>query len=70
MRKLSYVLASACLVALVTLASCPDFVYAQANTWAKSVKGQVVFPGAVPQPKMLDVNKDQQHCLVKGPIVS
>src|SRR5436190_19977241 len=71
MRKLSYVLASACLVALVALASCPDFVYAQANQWGNSVKGEVVFAGAnVPQPAVLNVNKDQQHCLGKGPLVS
>jgi len=71
MRKLSYVLAFACLVALTGLAASPDFVYAQGNQWGKSVKGQVVFAGAnVPQPAALNVNKDQQHCLGNGPLVS
>jgi hypothetical protein len=36
-----------------------------------TVKGQVVFEGdSLPQPKPIDVDKDQGHCLSKGPLVS
>ena len=36
-----------------------------------SIKGQVVFGGkSIPEAKKVEVNKDQQHCLSKGPIVS
>jgi len=71
MRKLSYLLTFASFVALAGLTTSPDFVYAQAGTWGKSVKGQVVFAGAkAPEPLVLNVNKDQQHCLGNGPLVS
>jgi hypothetical protein len=33
-----------------------------------TVKGQVVFGGDVPAPELINVNKDQQHCLEKGPL--
>jgi hypothetical protein len=40
------------------------------NDWG-TVKGQVVFAGgAVPEPVILNVNKDQEHCLKDGPIHS
>jgi hypothetical protein len=36
-----------------------------------TVKGRVVYAGdALPEPKKLDVNKDQDHCLSKGPLYS
>jgi RNA polymerase sigma factor (sigma-70 family) len=36
-----------------------------------TVKGQVVFDGdAIPEPTPINVDKDQQHCLSKGPLVS
>ena len=35
-----------------------------------TVKGQVVLAGDIPAPKMVDVNKDQEHCLSRGPIFS
>jgi hypothetical protein len=40
----------------------------KADDWG-TIRGQVVFGGSVlPQPKQLDVNKDQDHCLEKGPL--
>lgn len=43
---------------------------ARAEDWG-TVKGQVKFVGnAVPVPKELNVNKDQNHCLSKGKIYS
>jgi hypothetical protein len=56
----------AALGGVVLLAAVPA---AQAEGWG-TVKGQVVFDGPVPQPKPLDVNKDQATCLAKGPILS
>jgi hypothetical protein len=42
----------------------------KADEWG-TIRGQVVFAGAtMPQPKQLDVNKDQDHCLEKGPLFS
>jgi hypothetical protein len=36
-----------------------------------TIKGRVVYSGAqIPVPQNLTVNKDQQHCLSKGPIAS
>src|SRR5262249_13399423 len=71
MRNLSYALLMGVLVGLVALMGRPDPAYAQSDKWAKSVKGQVIFAGAnVPQPQQLNVTKDQEHCLGKGPIVS
>jgi hypothetical protein len=36
-----------------------------------TIKGRVVFDGdAIPEPKKIDVNKDAEHCLSKGPLVS
>ncbi len=40
----------------------------RAEGWG-TIKGQVVWDGEVPQPIKLDVNKDQAHCLSKGPIL-
>ena len=40
-----------------------------AQTWG-TIKGQVVFAGASPTPEKLKVNKDEQHCLSKGDILS
>jgi len=40
------------------------------NDWA-TLKGQVVFGGdTVPEAKLLEVTKDQEHCLSKGKIAS
>jgi hypothetical protein len=40
------------------------------KSWG-TIKGQIVWDGgAIPEPKVLNVNKDQEHCLGKGPIVS
>src|SRR5262245_58991629 len=40
------------------------------KSWG-TIKGQIVWEGgAIPQPKVFDVNKDQEHCLGKGPILS
>jgi hypothetical protein len=36
-----------------------------------TIKGQIVWDGGpIPEPKALIVNKDQQHCLGKGPILN
>jgi hypothetical protein len=41
-----------------------------ADGWG-TIKGQIVWDGgAIPEPKTIDVNKDQEHCLGKGPIKS
>jgi hypothetical protein len=41
-----------------------------ADAWG-TVKGTVVYGGeAAPAPRVLEINKDQEHCLGKGPIVS
>ncbi len=40
-----------------------------AQTWG-TIKGQVVFAGANHTPEKLKVNKDEQHCLSKGDILS
>ena len=54
-------------VALGLLAAQPS---ASAEEWG-TVKGQVVFEGdKLPEQKPLNVDKDQQHCLSKGPLVS
>src|SRR2546426_94720 len=51
---------------LPTPAKCAD----AKDDWG-TVKGQVIFAGGdVPAPVMLNVNKDQEHCLKDGPIVS
>jgi hypothetical protein len=36
-----------------------------------TIKGQIIWGGgAIPEPKVLNVDKDQKHCLSKGPILS
>lgn len=48
----------------------PSSAAAADDAWG-TVKGQIVFDGEnVPAPMPINVNKDQQHCLGKGPIVS
>jgi hypothetical protein len=51
------------------LSVCADV--AQAQGWG-TVKGQITLPAgaAAPAPKKLDVNKDTEHCLKNGPILS
>jgi len=40
------------------------------KSWG-TIKGQIVWDGgAIPEPKVLNVNKDQEHCLGKGPLLS
>lgn len=40
------------------------------KSWG-TIKGQVVWDGgAIPEPKVLNITKDQEHCLGKGPILS
>jgi hypothetical protein len=70
MRRGLPVLAAALLVAATALFLVEGPVAAQNGGWG-TVKGQVVYGGAnVPEPAKLDVNKDQVHCLAKGPIFS
>ncbi len=42
---------------------------ARADGWG-NVKGQVVFQGAAPAKKEIKPDKDQAHCLSKGPLIS
>lgn len=35
-----------------------------------TIKGQIVWPGDVPEREKIDVNKDQDACLAKGPLFS
>ena len=69
MQKLSYAglaALAACLGILVTSADAR-----QAGKWATDVKGQVVWAGAtVPTQAQLNVTKDPQACLAKGPILN
>jgi RNA polymerase sigma factor (sigma-70 family) len=37
------------------------------KNWA-TVKGQIVFAGAIPAPRQINVNKNQAQCLANGPI--
>jgi hypothetical protein len=66
---------SLALAGLLTAALAATFVPAGAEEkggdWG-TVKGQVVLAkdAAIPQPVQLNVNKDQNHCLEKGPIFS
>ena len=68
MRKLSLtgLVALGCFAAVAATADAK-----QSGKWAGSVKGQVVWAGAnVPARPQLNVNKDQQACLAKGPLLS
>jgi hypothetical protein len=48
----------------ILLAAFPAF----GQSWG-TIKGQVVWSGAdIPKPTVIAVNKDQQHCLAKGPL--
>jgi hypothetical protein len=54
----------------LVLALCSAFVIGgsiQAADWG-NIKGQIVFDGQAPTPGQVNVTKDQQHCLSKGPI--
>jgi len=71
MRKLVIVTLFAGLVGAVGLTGSPESAYAQAGKWGKAIKGQVIFAGAqVPQPQQVNVTKDQEHCLGKGPLLN
>jgi hypothetical protein len=42
----------------------------QSDSWG-TIKGQIVYEGdSIPERKALNVTKDQEHCLGKGPILS
>jgi hypothetical protein len=43
---------------------------AQGNGGWGTIKGQVVWQGPIPKRATLNVNKDQNHCLEKGPLLS
>jgi hypothetical protein len=60
-----------CLLAILAVFTVPPAaIGADAAGWG-TVKGQVVFDGgAVPMPTPYNVDKDQQHCLSKGPLMS
>jgi hypothetical protein len=69
MRKLSYVLLFAGLVGLAVLTARPSPAADAKGDWV-TIKGQVVFAGDPPKQQPLNVNKDQAHCLSKGPVLS
>src|SRR5215471_16836708 len=42
----------------------------QSDSWG-TIKGQIVYEGdSIPERKALNVTKDQEHCLGKGPILN
>ena len=57
-------------VAGLVLALADPAALAGDNTGWGTLKGQVVYGGDVPEARPLDVNKDQNHCLSQGPILS
>jgi hypothetical protein len=58
----------ACSIVLSALCVIANQAPAQNGAWG-DVKGRIVFDGAeAPAPKLIDVNKDQDHCLSKGPL--
>jgi hypothetical protein len=70
MRYLPLVAAMAVLAALQTVGTGRTAGGDAQDSWG-NVTGQVVYGGAgLPEPRKLDVNKDQDHCLSKGPIFS
>src|SRR5947209_19627077 len=72
MRKLSSALLFAALVGLAGLTSRPAATAAGQDDgkWV-TIKGQIVYAGAqAPQQQPLNVTKDQQACLAKGPILN
>lgn len=64
MRRVFIALA---LLGALTISLAERPAVAQDNDWG-TVKGQVVFVGATPAVKNLNVDKDKEHCLSKGPI--
>jgi hypothetical protein len=54
---------------LALLAPAGQAAAADDQKWG-TIKGQVVLAGEVPEPKQITVDKDQEHCLSKGPIFS
>jgi len=53
------------------VAVAPKPVADQGDAAWGTIKGQIVYDGdPVPQQKALNVSKDQEHCLGKGPILS
>ena len=55
--------------ALVLASSVRLSAAADDQKWG-TIKGQVVLDGDVPAPEKINVDKDQEHCLSKGPIFS
>jgi hypothetical protein len=63
--------AIAILPTLAALTGLPSVLHAADNQAWGNVKGQIIWGGdTVPERKKLDVTKDQEHCLGKGPIYS
>jgi hypothetical protein len=64
MEKLGIVLFVSCAVVWLSLATAAD-----ADAWG-DIKGRLAYAGpTVPEQKPLNVNKDESHCLAKGPIL-
>jgi hypothetical protein len=55
--------------ALTTLLLSASPAFAGDGDWG-TVKGRVVYKGPAPAPKEINVTKDQDHCLLKGPLFS
>jgi len=71
MRKLSYVGTVVLVGGVLAIALSGRPANAAGDDKWSDVKGQVVFAGAnVPKQAPLNVNKDQQACLAKGPILN
>ena len=66
-----YIAIGAALTLLAGLATLPGGRSASAadndQKWG-TVKGQITVAGNAPKPEMIDVNKDKDHCLSKGPL--
>jgi hypothetical protein len=69
MKRAVLLAAVAGIAGLVLLQPDPAARAADPAGWG-TLKGQVVYGGDPPEPQKLDVNKDQNHCLSKGPILS
>ena len=64
-----YASAALAAVGLSALWLTPGAAQGQKDAWG-TIKGQLVYGGpVVPQQKPLKINKDESHCLAKGPIL-
>lgn len=67
--RLRFGLVSGCFLAAACFA-CARVRADDAQKWG-TIKGQIVWGGgAIPERKPVNVDKDQQHCLEKGPLLS